>query len=200
MSCPAVVLFDLGGVLVRFGGAEAMARLAAIEHPEVFWRRWLSSAWVRDFERGRCTAGDFARGMVEEWSLSVEPAEFLSQFRGWPRGLLPGARELVMEVRRETPVGCLSNISELHWREHAPRWRVQDLFDWSFLSHQVGMIKPDREFFVYTVEQLGCSPGEIIFVDDNEVNVTAAQSVGLRAHRAAGVAEARSILRPWLPL
>jgi len=58
-----IVLFDLGGVLVRLGGVDAMRVLSGIDGEDEIWRRWLTSRWVRDFERGRCSPDAFAEGL-----------------------------------------------------------------------------------------------------------------------------------------
>ena len=53
MSAPFdVVLFDLGGVLVDFGGVQAMKELSGITDDDELWHRWLTCRWVREFERG----------------------------------------------------------------------------------------------------------------------------------------------------
>lgn len=59
-----IVLFDLGGVLIEFGGVEAMRALAGIDSDDELWRRWLTCRWVRSLERGDCSPADFAGGMV----------------------------------------------------------------------------------------------------------------------------------------
>ena len=63
-SAIEVVLFDLGGVLFDFGGVEPMKSLSGIEHDDEIWRRWLGCPWVRTFERGSCSADQFAEGVV----------------------------------------------------------------------------------------------------------------------------------------
>src|SRR5580704_9548250 len=89
-----IVLFDLGGVLVDFGGVGAMRELAGIDSDDELWRRWLSSPSVRAFERGQCSAADFAAGVVDEWGIAVSPEKFLAEFSDWPRGPLAGAIDL----------------------------------------------------------------------------------------------------------
>ena len=84
-----LVLFDLGGVLIELSGVGAMRDLAGIGSDDELWERWLSCPWVRAFERGECTAAEFATGMVEEWKLSVTADVFLEAFRMWPVGPRP---------------------------------------------------------------------------------------------------------------
>ena len=90
-----VVLFDLGGVVVELGGVEELGALVGETCEEEIWRRWLECPWVRRFERGQCSTDAFARGMVETWSLPIGPDQFLEAFQRWPRGLFPGAEELL---------------------------------------------------------------------------------------------------------
>ena len=173
-----LVLFDLGGVLIEFGGIESMQALTGIESEVELWRRWLSCPWVRSFERGSCSADEFATGLVGEWQLTVEPAAFLDAFAGWPRGQLPGADTLVAAVRNTVPVGCLSNTNALHWERNFHRWPILDAFDYRFLSFELGVLKPDREVFDRVAERLPAPRDRVLFLDDNAINVDAAATRG----------------------
>ncbi len=171
-----------------------MAALASLGSDEEVWAKWLSCRWVRDFERGRCSDADFAAGVVTDWGLTVAPEDFLEQFRGWPDGLLEGAEELVVETRCHARVGCLSNMNVLHWEEQFAGWSLMSMFDWRFLSFELGLIKPDVELFEHVAEVLPVESGEVLFLDDNLVNVEAARAAGFQANHARGVDGARSAL------
>ena len=195
MPRPEVVVFDLGGVLARFGGVERMRALAELDDDEELWRRWLTCEWVRRFERGTCTPEDFAAGVVADWGLSVSGEAFLAEFREWLVGPLPGAEELVTETRATgVPVAVLSNTNKVHWEAGAGRWPLVGLFDRSFLSFEVGMVKPDREIFDHVVADLQVAPQQVLFLDDNRLNVDEARAAGLQAQRVVGVSEARQAL------
>lgn len=189
-----VVLFDLGGVLVDIGGIGDLGVFAGETSEDELWRRWLECPWVRRFERGHCDADSFSRGMVDSWSMSIEPEVFLEAFASWPRGLLPGARELVRSIRTTSRVGCLSNTNALHADRHWTEFGIAELFEDRFLSHEMGLVKPDRAAFDYVIEELGCPAERILFLDDNQINVEGARAAGLRAERTKGIDEARSIL------
>ena len=83
-----IVLFDLGGVLIDVGGVSPMKQLAGIESDAELWERWLTCRWVRSFERGHCSADEFAAGIVSDWEIRAEPGAFLEAFRSWPAGPL----------------------------------------------------------------------------------------------------------------
>ena len=189
-----VVLFDLGGVLIDFGGVAPMKELANIETDDELWRRWLTCEWVRAFERGHCSSDDFAAGVVSDWGLQVEPEAFLDAFRGWPGRSLPGAEALVQRVRQTAQAGCLSNTNAVHWDHHFARWPFIDALDFRFLSFELGMVKPDREVFDRVGEMVPAPPSRVLFLDDNAINVDGAAAAGFVAVQVRGVNEARQAL------
>ncbi len=184
-----VVLFDLGGVLIELGGVAPMKEFAGIDEDDELWRRWLSCRWVREFERGECGVEDFARGVVDDWGLTITPAALIESFAAWPIGPFPGAIELVLATRERARVGCLSNTNALHWGDRFRHWPLTQHFDHAFLSFELGVVKPDREMFDVVAHQLGVDAGQILFIDDNRINVDAARAAGWRSERAVGVAE-----------
>jgi glucose-1-phosphatase len=188
-----IVLFDLGGVLVEYRGVSQMGKFAGITDPEELWERWLSCKWVRSFEAGRCSELAFAAGVVDDWELGMSPGAYLEEFRSWPTWVLPGADDLVGEVKSRMPVSCFSNTNVLHW-QRAQTWPLIRRFDHAFLSFQMGMVKPDRDAFERVASALGVPPGRILFLDDNQLNIDAALEVGFSAIRVAGVGEARRAL------
>ncbi len=189
-----VVLFDLGGVLVELGGVAPMKSFAGIDDDDELWRRWLSCRWVREFERGGCSVEDFGRGVVDDWRLSVSPQELIESFAAWPIGPFPGAIDLVRSTRERVTVGCLSNTNSLHWSDRFRHWPLTQHFDHSFLSFELGVVKPDRELFDRVATDLGIGADRILFIDDNRINVDGAREAGWRAERAVGVAEAEGAL------
>ncbi len=189
-----VVLFDLGGVLVDFGGVEPMKELTGIDSDDEIWRRWLSCEAVRVYERGGCGVDEFAAGVVADFDLPLTPDEFVEAFRRWIGGPLPGARELIDETRAVAAVGCLSNTNPLHYDEHFRHWDETAGLEHRFFSYELGAVKPDREIYDRAVAALGVPAGRVVFLDDNLVNVDGALAAGLVARRARGVTEARAAL------
>jgi HAD superfamily hydrolase (TIGR01509 family) len=189
-----IVLFDLGGVLIELGGMAEMSVFSREDEESELWRRWLECPWVRRFETGQCDAESFAIGMVESWSMTIEPEEFLNAFTSWPRGFFPGAHELIQSIDASRRVACFSNTNELHANRHITEFGISALFETRFFSHEMGVLKPDREAFDFVVGALGCAPEQILFLDDNQINVSGARAAGLRAERTRGPAEARTVL------
>jgi len=55
-------------------------------------------------------------------------------------------------------------------------------------------VKPDADAFAHVVDALSVSPGRVLLLDDNQINVEGARAAGLRAERAVGVDGARRAL------
>jgi len=56
-----------------------------------------------------------------------------------------------------------------------------DRFDVQVWSYQLRMAKPDLAIYEYVLQQLGTRPDETLFLDDKQVNIDAANAVGMRA-------------------
>ena len=188
------VLFDLGGVLIELGGVSTMQEWTGIALDDELWLRWLTCPWVRSFEMGECSADEFSVGFVTEWEIALSPAKFLELFRDWPIGPYPGAQDVLREVQRSVPIGCLSNTNALHWDHQSQAWPMLGMFDRTFLSFELGLVKPDEEIFELVAEQLAVGRDRILYLDDVALNVEAANRVGLRAEQVRGPDECRRVL------
>ncbi|MFK7896232.1 MAG: HAD family hydrolase [Myxococcota bacterium] len=193
-----VVLFDLGGVLIELGGMGDMAVFSSGDSEDEIWRRWLSCPWVRRFERGECDAQAFAEGMVETWSMPVSADAFLEAFIAWPKGMLPGAHEVVRSAGQNARVACLSNTNVLHVERQWAEFGIYELFDGIYLSNEMGIVKPDAEAFHHVVDGLGVSADQVLFIDDNQINVDGARAAGLIAEKAVGPDAAHRIISAHL--
>ena len=68
-----------------------------------------------------------------------------------------------------------------------PTWAER--FDCLTLSSAIRMAKPDAAIFTHCLECLQVAPGEALFVDDREINVRAAQELGIKGIVANSLAE-----------
>jgi putative hydrolase of the HAD superfamily len=56
-----------------------------------------------------------------------------------------------------------------------------DLFQGQYYSYRLGAAKPDAAYFRAILADLELAPEDVLFIDDNEKNVSSAREVGLRA-------------------
>ncbi len=190
-----VILFDLGGVLIEFVGLPTVMSWSNdnMTHKE-FWEKWLLSPTVRSFESGQMKPEDFAEQIIEEMSFAVSPDKFIEEFVNLPRGLFPGALELLKRISPEYTLAILSNTNALHWSRMMNEMELAELFHHYFASHLIGKLKPDQEVFEHVLEELDCDPGAVLFIEDNLINAEAAKAVGIQSVVVKGVKEAEQAL------
>lgn len=192
-----VVLFDIGGVLVELTGTPMLLSWANNSlSPDDVWVKWLTSPTVRAFETGGIDPTEFSTRLVREMQLSICADELLRQFVVWPKGLYPGALELVRSIPAGYTKATLSNCNCLHWPRFVNEMGLGEAFDLHFPSHLTGKIKPDAEAYAQVIDQLNCRPADILYLDDNKLNTDAAERLGIRAVQVKGVKEAADGLKP----
>ena len=179
MSEIKTLLFDLGGVLVELSGVANMMSWSDLTEDEI-WCRWTNSTSVRKFETGGCSADDFSRQIVEEFSLTVSPESFLDAFIAWPIPY-PGACDLLEQLSTRFRMVCLSNTNQLHWERFETESELLSHFHVTLPSHITGKMKPDVEVFCHALNVLDQNPESIFFMDDNQLNIDSAREVGIQA-------------------
>jgi putative hydrolase of the HAD superfamily len=92
-------------------------------------------------------------------------------------------------------LACLSNTNSIHWPHIRDTLGLNGLLHHYYLSHEIGHLKPTRAAFEYVLADLRCSPSRVVFLDDNQLNVEAAQAVGIQAYRTVGIAEVQTTLQ-----
>ncbi len=184
MRKPTLLLFDLGGVLIENATFKRLKELSSFPgNDDELKKLWLQSPAVRDFELGRCSPEEFAASFISEWGLQLSPQAFLDEFYRWPSGYYPEARTTLQSLRQRYRVACLSNSNCLHW-EKFNGFKAE--FDIALSSHQLGVIKPDKDAFLKALDICCSTPGKTYFFDDSTANVDAARSLGLRAFHVEG--------------
>jgi putative hydrolase of the HAD superfamily len=179
-----VILFDLGGVLLKLRDPISTFELD-IDESE-FLTTWITSPSVRALESGQIDGVEFAQRIVQEMKLPMEWRELLRRFDDWPDGFYPKATDLIERVASRYTCAILSNTNPVHWEKADVEKHFGDSFDRCFLSYESGLLKPDQASFLQVVETYACLPQEILFFDDNPVNVRAARKEGFASVRIDG--------------
>jgi putative hydrolase of the HAD superfamily len=124
----------------------------------------------------------------------LEAAEAIVKEWDADRGYVdPEARALVADLRAAgVPVVLATNASD-DLRDDLAGFGLADAFDAVVSSAEIGVAKPQREFFIAACEAAGVIPADCLLVDDRPRNVSGARVVGLLAHRFTSSADFRYI-------
>ncbi len=197
---PALILFDLGGVVVQQSGVETLHEWMQYRFttPEI-WHYWTHSREIHAFECGKLSATEFASAVIRDLKLPVSEDVFLREFASWPVGLFEGAHRDILSMNSFVKTACYTNTNELHWPRLVGEFGVNELFSHVYASHETGITKPSQQAFHLVLRDTGLQPEDVVFVDDNLVNIQSARDTGLHALHVQGWDEAKRALSSVLP-
>lgn len=171
-----LVVFDLGGVLVRLGrGIRHKARREAV--PEI-------DNLLEKYCLGRVTTEDFLQqlSVFYHWEDSSSALEECF-IRERILGMQAGAENLLHQLsEKNIPVALLSNINQVIW-SHLAQYSVLARCPIKVLSFQHGLMKPQPDIYQVVEKLSGFQKYRILFFDDVPGNVRAARERGWVAHQ-----------------
>ena len=192
MSAPRAIISDFGGVLTSplrdsFSAyrdssgisveelGKAMAALAARDGTNPLF----------ELETGRITEAQFLNSIGEQLSVQLGREVEMHGFgERYFAHLHPNA-PMIDYMRELRGRGYRMAICTNNVREWERRWRsklpVDQIFDVVVDSAFVGTRKPEPRIYELTLERLGVTAEDAVFVDDVEHNCTAARELGIRA-------------------
>jgi beta-phosphoglucomutase len=97
-----------------------------------------------------------------------------------PRHLLPGARELLVEIRA-AGLKCALGSASKNAGEVIDRLGIRSLFDAVSDGQSVEQQKPAPDLFLHAARQLGLPPGACVVVEDAAAGISAARAGGFRS-------------------
>lgn len=178
------IIFDLGGVLIDFSGmTDIRSMMRKDPGLDAIRPRWITCPTISAFERGEISSDIFASEFTQTWDLQIEPDDFISVFKSWIKGTLPGTEQLLVSLRPHYTLACLSNTNPLHWSQMMHDIGLYAQLDQHFASHTLGRMKPDPNVFADVCAEMGFAPSEVVFFDDGVENIEGAKQAGLSAYQ-----------------
>ncbi len=175
------IIFDMGGVLIRFDREYFIRRLGVdagderILMNEVF----RSVEWAR-MDRGSIAEADAVHNICERTPERLHDAvEKLVTM--WERPILPidGMYELIADLKNNGyGVFLLSNAS-LRQHEYWPHIPASRFFDGKLISADVRLVKPQPEIYTLLCSTFGLTPSECFMIDDTPQNIEGAYEIGM---------------------
>jgi putative hydrolase of the HAD superfamily len=160
------------------------------EHYAAVMRPWMAGAYdhngdvnpIHALERGECTTEEFERLLAARIARR-DGVQLLAEglLTRMFAGSVP-ADSMFEAVRAIRSSGLRTGLLSNSWgMADYPRHLFPDMFDVVVISGEVRMRKPEERIFRHATGLLGLDPAECLFVDDIQVNVAAAQAVGITA-------------------
>ncbi len=182
------VILDFGNVLGIFDKMKACERLA--DYSRYSGREihglLVGSPLEKMLESGAVTERAFCNEVLSAIGSTMTVADVM---RVWGNifsenpAMRAGVEHL---IRSEVRLAVLSNTNAIHWPFISDLQVMRSLREAGaclVLSHEVGMLKPDRRMFDRCLEMTGSNPEETLFLDDLGENVAAFREIGGHSER-----------------
>lgn len=189
MSTIKNIIFDLGGVILNIAPERTVEAFAALglENP-LGERGWF---YHHDLfyllEQGTSSPEEFRDNVRRLLNRDIPDSAI---DHAWCAMILdiPADRvEYLKSLKKQFRIFLLSNTNEIHRQQYfrdfqsAYGFIFSELFEQDYYSHQMGMRKPDLDIFKQVLQNHELTPEETLFIDDSEVNIKAASTLGIQA-------------------
>ncbi len=174
------IIFDFGNVVGFFDHGQTLEKLRPFTTmtPEEMYASVYDGELEDRFERGSVEPGALLQEVHQLWQLRCD-IEFLE--KSIADIFSPNAEvcDLIPKLARNHKILLGSNTNAIH----STRFRTQfaavlSHFDGLVLSHEIGVRKPDAEFFLHCHTLANAKPAECVFVDDLTANIAGARGIG----------------------
>lgn len=183
-----VILFDFFGVL----STPVYKKVIDTYIPESEREAWMKKLDVLD--TGELSEEDLRRQLAEEAGVSEE--EIRKAVDAAPVRNIELFEFIEQVLKDKYAVGLLTNIPRsLFDRIAADK---AHLFSPLLVSSDLKLIKPSKEIFEEAIRQCGVAPEEILFIDDGEKNIAAAQAAGLKGFVYKDFSSFLENIKPYL--
>jgi FMN phosphatase YigB (HAD superfamily) len=195
------LLFDFGGVIAEIDFGRVMshwAEAAGVPVAQVRDRFSHGEAYQRH-ECGEIDMAAYSAALRSELGVALDDTQLIE---GWQlvfgEPIEPTVR-LVRALAGRVPLYLFSNTNLTHF-EYFRRRYAEALapFDRIFVSHEIGLRKPERAAFEHIAREIGVPLPRILFFDDTAANVEAARALGMGAILVRSPEDVHAPVSGWL--
>ena len=183
-----VVLFDFFGVISSPVYKIVIEKYISPEQQDVWMKK------LDELDTGEITEIQFAMMIANEATVPLESVQ--ETVKSAPIVNNELLRYIDESLRPRIRVGLLTNI---------PRSLLSSImgerlhqFEPVLVSSDLKLVKPDPAIFEIAIQRSGCSPEDIIFIDDSQKNIEVAASLGITAILYKGIDDLKNKIEPLL--
>lgn len=176
------ILFDLGGVLINWKNrwlVNEISRRYELDKHKLYeeFSKLLPLLYC-----GKINENEFWKGLgnkMDSDNLSNNTISLFEEIFRKHASINNTLVDLAFRIQKSgIKIGLLSN-NEPAKIKVVKEWIPIQNFDYVFLSHQVGVMKPDKKIYQHILEKVPYDSNEIILVDDRKQNVEVAKQLGI---------------------
>ena len=187
-KCKAII-FDLGAVILNINYQNTIDEFTklGVKNASTFYSKKVQTELFNKIETGKISNNEFLKALQKE----TKNANINQVEKAWNAMLLdlPEERlQLIKKLKKNHSVYLLSNTNAIHIDAFKKqlgnrKWlSFCELFDKMYLSHELGLKKPDIKIFDYILNEHKLKAEEVFFIDDSPQHITGAKKLGIHCH------------------
>jgi len=192
------VVFDYGGVIAFFQDDKAMEDMANLAGTDTALMKRIYWDNRSIYDQGLVDGADFFKNILADAGVFADP-DLLERLiardmKSWSR-VNPDSEKLIRDLKAAgLKIGILSNIVTDFLVRIKKTLPVFDLVDTAVFSCDTGCVKPEAKIYRILLSKLGLEAEQCVFFDDLEINVKAAEALGIKSFLWKNPAQARKEL------
>lgn len=178
------IIFDFGGVILDIDPELSMNAFTALCGKEEY-TKIIESGLLWEFEKGKISSEELQLKVNQQIEMPINEGEFKQAWNAMLLEYHPERINFLKQLRQSHQLIMLSNTNQVHFDYFSNKLNeeygvtFQDLFHTVYLSHEMGMIKPDIRIFEQVVKEQNLIPEKTLFIEDTKENATAAATLGI---------------------
>lgn len=183
------IIFDLGGVLINLDHKRTQDAFAAlgVTNFEEIWGTVKQTALFDDFETGKINRADFISAIRDVARIEASDQQIIDAWNALLLDFPLRRLQILQQLRIHYDLLLLSNTNEIHEEafnkilmNNNGMPNIGVFFDKVYLSHRIGMRKPNPEIFERVLNENQLQPIHTLFIDDYLPNTEAANALGIQ--------------------
>jgi len=196
------IIFDFGGVIINIDYEATIDafRKMGIGDFDSLYSQAAQSELFNDIETGRISPQHFINGLLRLLPKGITPNQVVDAWNAMILDVPKERIDFLIELREKHAIFLLSNTNSIHIDKALRAWNktntvsIFDVFKKVYLSHEMGLRKPDVAIFEQVCLEQNLKPSETLFIDDSEQHVLGARKAGLIAHHLMPQEAIQSVL------
>jgi len=130
------------------------------------------------YRLGKVSEDKLVAEFIKDSGIELSVAAFKELFRKEVY-VVPGMLALVSELKKSYSLASLVNEGQEWARNKFDVSGFGKLFDQIFISGEIGLRKPEEDFYSFVLDKINAEPDECLFIDDYIVNCEGAEKLGI---------------------
>ena len=185
------IIFDLGGVILDIDYNLTVKAFEGIGIPNFKeqYSKMSQSNLFDNIETGKISPEEFRNLIRKVAKKEFSDTQIDTAWNALILHLPQHRIELLKKLGTEYRIFLLSNTNKIHYDDYSVIIKrengiegLEPLFEKTYLSHEMGLRKPDPEIFQAVLNENNLVPKETLFIDDSPQHITSAKTLGIVAY------------------